>query len=244
MLKLKIYPEIGHTYNVTIPDETYTGTDIEDFVDRWITENLNFVDHYTILENNASHIENPFCYVEICEREISEITFFETEAEAHHHMRQNFIKLIKSKSTECLEDLLSDNNIEYEDVWDDCGIQKTSAWINDLPVTHNNWDAHIFNLSNTNEKKDILAHITEHKYLFLNRNTYAKLLKEAFRKKVLIKNLTSGSAVIIIENEESVRIADNSEIIACISNYLNIDIVDIKETNINNTKGYSLICGE
>ena len=46
--KLKIYPEIGDAYTVTvnIPEST---TDIEEWIDSWMDDNLKLVQNYEIL---------------------------------------------------------------------------------------------------------------------------------------------------------------------------------------------------
>lgn len=47
-IKLKIYPEIGDTYTVTvnIPENT---TNIEEWIDNWMDDNLKLVQNYEIL---------------------------------------------------------------------------------------------------------------------------------------------------------------------------------------------------
>ena len=52
MLKeVKIYPTVGITYCVTI-DVPANVFDVDAYIDEWIEDNLIFVEHYRIIDND------------------------------------------------------------------------------------------------------------------------------------------------------------------------------------------------
>lgn len=47
-VQIKIYPDAGDTYQVTLDIPTYV-SDVDTYIDNWIDANLKFVEHYKII---------------------------------------------------------------------------------------------------------------------------------------------------------------------------------------------------
>lgn len=84
-----------------------------------------------------------YIYINVADREIFPPQKFDTLAEAQAEMRKDFLNAI-GKHT-----VLEDENINLATGYyscDDFEISETTAWVNDMFLTHENWDGEIFEM--------------------------------------------------------------------------------------------------
>ena len=94
-----------------------------------------------------------FMYIDVCEREINEPTFFDKKEAAIYHMVNGFL-LVKDITSDIIPDVVDEttlgealsilNEKEYFDDENSIDIESLSAY--GTTMNHDNWDAKIFEI--------------------------------------------------------------------------------------------------
>ena len=226
---IKVYMKDGEEFTV---NATYTSARF------WVRQHLK-------MENVEGFTEIPsekiYYYVEITEREIVEFIPFDSKEVAIAHLHQKFLSRIKTK----VEDF--DLSLHFPIQKDDYGLSEDHAWINDLPLMHNDWDAYIIvndRKNDTEESRRFIEQAIKEPYLFLNNALYENLLKAAFHKNA-IKNThpNMGITTDIMDNDgATIDIRTTTETCSRLSSYLGMKVIGLKPTVYNNIEGVALLC--
>lgn len=169
-ITLHIVPKTGKPYEIKFTN------DIPDSWETWIKENLNTQNIISWAEIDS---RPQYCYVEVTERAITNLLLFDDKESASHFLHERFVEKIKEKD----EDFM-DFGQENEEC-DEWGFNETSAWINDMPITHDNWDAYVLTIEkflDTDIKELFLNKAIEEKYLISDKNDYENLLRAAYKR--------------------------------------------------------------